>query len=86
MRRYRYDLEYKITADFNFLCKCVKDKLEFVYADIDVVKMDNVFGISTEEKNLPIMWKEDDRSIRACFPLCYQMLRPVKWIKRTLQM
>lgn len=84
MRQYRYDLEYRITADFNFLCKCVRDKLEFTYIDIDVSKMDNVSGISTEKKNLPIMWKEDDRSIKDCFPLCYQMLRPVKWIKRRL--
>lgn len=82
MREYTYDLDYKITADFNMLCKLVRDRREFVYIDRDVVKMDNITGISTESKNLPIMWKEDDSSIKSCFPIWYQILRPLKYVKR----
>lgn len=82
MKEYGYNLQYKITADFNMLCKMVRDKREFVYVDRDVVRMDNITGISTESKNLPIMWKEDDRSIKECFPLWYQVLRPLKYVKR----
>lgn len=82
MSEYSYDLDYKITADFNMLCKLVRDRKEFTYIDRDVVKMDNITGISTESKNLPIMWAEDDRSIRDCFPLWYHLLRPLKYVKR----
>lgn len=82
MMMYGYDLQYKITADFNMLCKLVRDKRKLVYVDRNVVRMDNITGISTESKNLPIMWKEDDMSIRDCFPIWYQLLRPVKYVKR----
>ena len=82
MKRYGYNLNYKITADFNMLCRLVRDKGEFVYIDRDVVRMDNITGISTESKNLPIMWAEDDRSIKDCFPVWYQLLRPLKYVKR----
>lgn len=84
MLKYRYDLDYKITADFNMLCKMVKDKCKIHYFDRDLVKMDNISGISTEAKNLPIMWKEDDLSIKNCFPVWYVLLWPLKLIKRKI--
>lgn len=82
MSEYGYNLNYKITADFNFLCLLVRNKASFRYVDRDVAKMDNIVGISMDKKNLPIMWEEDDRSIKECFPVWYQVLRPVKFIKR----
>ncbi len=84
MRQYQYNLEYRITADFNFLCRCIKDKRTMHYVDRDIVVMDNINGISTNKANLDTMRREDDRSIRDNFPIWYQLLRPVKYIKRKL--
>ncbi len=84
MLDYMYDESYRITADFNFLCRCVKDKKSLIYHDIDVVNMDNVSGISTQNDNLPVMWKEDDNSIRLYFPIWYHALRFPKYIKRKI--
>lgn len=84
MLRYGYDTKYRITADFNMLCRMVKDKKELNYVDRDIVRMDNIEGISSDKKNIPIMWKEDDQSIRECFPVWYTLLRPLKFVKRKL--
>ncbi|MBP9997251.1 MAG: glycosyltransferase [Lachnospiraceae bacterium] len=82
MRKYNYDLSYKITADFNFLCRCVRDNCTLRYIDRDIVIMDNIDGISSDDANLWIMRTEDDRSIKECFPIWYQLLRPLKCIVR----
>ena len=82
MREYGYNLEYKITADFNMLCRLVHDKKQFAYIDRDIVRMDNITGISTVSSNLPVMWKEDDRSIRKYFPVWYYLLVPIKKVAR----
>lgn len=82
MLLYGYDTKYRITADFNMLCRMVKDKKELNYVDRDIARMDNIEGISSDKKNIPVMWKEDDDSIRECFPVWYSLLLPVKMIKR----
>ena len=82
MLLYGYDTRYRITADFNMLCRMVKDKKELSYIDRDIARMDNIEGISSDKKNIPVMWKEDDESIKACFPVWYNLLRPLKFIKR----
>ena len=74
MLNYMYDESYKITADFNFLCKCIANKHSLRYCNIDICKMDNISGISSEISNLPVMWEEDDRSIHQYFPFWYYML------------
>lgn len=84
MRQYGYDCSFKITADFNFLCRCVRDKRKLNYVDRDIVVMDNICGISSDSANLDTMRAEDDRSIRACFPVWYEILRPAKYIKRKI--
>lgn len=82
MKKYKYDTSYKITADFNFLCKCIHDRVVLHYVDRDIVRMDNINGISADYNNMSVMWQEDDRSIKKCFPIAYQLLRPIKFIKR----
>ncbi|MBQ0027443.1 MAG: glycosyltransferase [Lachnospiraceae bacterium] len=84
MLLYGYDTRYRITADFNMLCRMVRDKKELNYVDRDIARMDNIEGISSDKKNIPVMWKEDDDSIKKCFPVWYMLLRPLKYIKRKL--
>ncbi len=85
MRKYRYDLSYKITADFNLLAKMVKNKDNLRYVDIDISIVENREGISEVPANLSIMREEDDRTIKDCFPIWYQILRPVKAIVRKIR-
>lgn len=82
MRKYRYDENYKITADFNLLAKMVKDKCRFTYIDLDVSIIENREGISEIPENLAIMREEDDKTIKCCFPFWYYVLKPVKWLGR----
>ena len=84
MKQYRFDLSYKITADFNFLVRAVHDRCSFRYVDRNVSIMENRFGISAQEENMGVMREEDDRSLREYFPVWYWMLRPVKFLKRKL--
>ena len=84
MKKYKYDLRYNITADFNFLCRCVKDKRKLFYVNQNVAYMDNRTGISSTLSNIPIMWNEDDESLNSCFPILFRLVYPLKRFKRLI--
>lgn len=85
MRKYGFDETYRITADFNFLVRAVRDKCSLRYVDRNVSVMENRDGISARPENLNIMRAEDDRSLRECFPCWYYILKPVKFVARRLK-
>ena len=79
-----FDLSYSICADFDFMVRCVKSGCSMKYVDLDVSYVDCIEGISSQADNLWEMRRQDDRSLKASFPVWYQLMRPIKYIKRKL--
>lgn len=75
---------FSICADFDFIVRCCKRKYSMSWVDINVSKVDSITGISSREENLWEMRKQDDLSIKENYPVWYQILRPIKYIKRVL--
>ncbi len=84
LRKYRFDESYKICADFDFLLRCLHDRIRMEYIDVDVSKVDCVMGISSQKANLDRMRAEDDRSIKRYYPVCYLLMWPVKRVVRRI--
>ncbi len=74
MRQYKFNTEYTITADYDFLMRMVRDKRILKYVDTDISIVDNVNGISSDSSNIKSMRQQDDRSLRKCFPLLYWLI------------
>ncbi len=85
MKKYGFDESYTITADYNFLMKCHKNKHTIQYIDRVISCFDCTEGISAQEKNLEKMRKQDDRSMRELYPVWFYILKPVKWVGRLLK-
>lgn len=82
MKRLRFDESYRICADFDFLLRCVHERVRMRYIDVNVSVVDCVAGISSQKANLDQMRAEDDRSIRENYPLLYHLMRIPKKIVR----
>lgn len=80
MKKYRFDESYRICADFDFLLRCVHDKVKMQYADVNVSIVDCVTGISSQDVNLDKMRAEDDRSIKKNYPMMYYVM----WIPKRI--
>lgn len=74
MKNYRFNEEYRICADFDFLIRCKKNKVLMQYVDIDVSMVDCEYGISSRIESLTQMRAEDDRSIRENYFIIYYIL------------
>lgn len=85
MKKYGFDESYSITADYNFLMKCRKNKHTIYYFDRVISCFDCTAGISSLDDNLEEMRKQDDRSMKEIYPMWFYVLRPVKWIGRKLK-
>ena len=85
MRKYRFDLDYSITADFDFLVRLLRDKQRIQYADVTISKVDNIEGISSLSENLNIMRNQDDRSLKVNFPMWYYVLFIPKGLIRLIK-
>lgn len=82
MRQYGFNLEYSITADYDFIMRLMHDKRNLVYVDRTVSVVDNIEGISSSQENLNVMRQQDDYSLKANFPGWYMIVTPIKKIKR----
>lgn len=82
MQRYRFDESFRICADFDFMVRCLRDKVPMQYIDVTVSRVDCVDGVSSQSENLERMRREDDRSIRKWFPGWYWALRGPKGVAR----
>lgn len=74
-----------ICADFDFMVRCCKKRCSMKWVDINVSRVDCITGISSQEDNLWKMREQDDQSIKENYPIWYQILRPVKYLKRCLK-
>lgn len=74
MKQYRFNTEYTITADYDFLMRMVHDKRILKYVNTDISIVDNVNGISSDSSNMQTMRQQDDRSLRKNFPLLYCLI------------
>lgn len=73
---------FSICADFDFMVRCCKKKCSMKWIDVNVSKVDCITGISSQEDNLWKMREQDDQSIKESYPIWYQILRPIKYMKR----
>lgn len=82
MREYRFDEQYTITADYDFVMRAQKNRCSMRYVDRTIAVVDSVEGISSQTKNNDIMRMEDDRSLKENFPVWYYMIKMPKGIVR----
>lgn len=80
MKKFRFDESYRICADFDFLLRCVHDRIGMRYIDVNVSTVDCLAGISSQKVNLDKMRAEDDRSIRENYPVLYWLM----WIPKKI--
>ena len=83
MREYGFDLDYSITADYDFIARTLHDGRKFRYVnDITVSKVDSIEGISSRVINMDAMREQDDRSLKQNFPIWYMIVTPPKAVIR----
>lgn len=82
MRQYKFDEQFKICADYDFIVRTKKNKCSMKYIDRNVCIMDNIEGISSQIRNLDLMRSEDDRSLKNHFFLLYYFIKLPKEIIR----
>lgn len=85
MRKYRFDLDYSITADYDFLVRLLRDKRKIQYANVTISKVDNIEGISSLSENLNTMRRQDDTSLKTNFHIWYYLLFVPKGLIRLLK-
>ncbi len=85
MKQYRFNTDYSITADYDFLMRMVHDKRRLQYADVTVSIVDNVKGISSTISNMDEMRKQDDMSLKESFPVWYFVLVIPKGLIRKIR-
>ena len=85
MKQYRFNTDYSITADYDFLIRMVHDKRLLKYADVTVSVVDNIEGISSTISNMDEMRKQDDKSLKENFPVWYYALMIPKGLIRNIR-
>lgn len=84
MRRYGFREDHRITADYDFLVRTLAGKCSFGHVDRIICSFDENDGISAQKSNYLQMIKEDDTSIRECFPFLYYLTIIPKTIFRII--
>ncbi len=82
MRRLRFDEQYKISADYDFLIRAKKEKYSIQYVDRTVSVINNIEGISSQIENYEIMRAEDDKSLRQNYTCLYYLIKIPKGLVR----
>lgn len=82
MKKYRFNEQFKICADYDFIVRAKKDKCSMTYVDRTVCIMDNIEGISAQVENMDRMRSEDDRSLKENYKVYYYILKIPKEIVR----
>ena len=84
-RRFRFDEQYRISADYDFVVRAKKSKCSIKYVDRTVSIMNNIEGISAQVENYDIMRAEDDRSLRENYPGFYYLIKIPKGLVRVVR-
>ena len=85
MRDFRFDEQYRISADYDFMVRAKKSGCSIWYVDRTVSIMDNVEGISARIENYEIMRAEDDRSLRKNYTALYYLIKIPKGLVRCVK-
>lgn len=85
MRKYRFDLSFSITADYDFVLRLMHDKKTLKYVDVTVSKVDSIEGISSLVSNMDKMREQDDKSLKKNFPVLYTLVTPPKALIRFIR-
>lgn len=85
MRAYRFNEQYTITADYDFVMRAQKNRRSMRYVDRIIAVVDNVEGISSQIKNNDMMRSQDDRSLKENFPVWYYSIKLPKAIVRVVK-
>lgn len=75
---------FSICADFDFMVRCCKKKCSMKWVNINVSKVDCIMGISSQEDNLWKMRQQDDLSLKENYYILYEIMRPIKYLKRII--
>ena len=78
IRNEKYDLSYKIAADYDLVYRLWRKGTEFLYRDITIAKYDWGKGISSNPYKLLDVYLENAR-------VCHQQLNPLYWAKMVLE-
>ena len=84
MREYGFRESHKITADYDFVVRALSDKRSFKHVNRVICSFDNDGGMSADMSNYRQMIKEDDASIRECFPILFYLTIIPKTLFRIL--
>ncbi len=85
MRAYRFNEQYTITADYDFVMRAQKNRRSMRYVDRTIAVVDNVEGISSQIKNNDMMRRQDDQSLKENFPVWYYSIKLPKAIVRVVK-
>ena len=78
IRNEKYDLSYKIAADYDLVYRLWRKGTEFLYRDLTIAKYDWGKGISSNPYKLLDVYRENAR-------VCHQQLNPLFWAKMVLE-
>ena len=78
----KFDTEYSICADYDFLMRCHKTGCSLQYIDRNISIVDCITGISSQDENLKKMRAQDDKSLKCNYPSLYIVIYPCKLILR----
>ena len=78
IRNEKYDLSYKIAADYDLVYRLWRKGTEFLYRDLTIAKYDWGKGISSNPYKLLDVYRENAR-------VCHQQLNPLYWAKMVLE-
>lgn len=82
MKKYRYNEEYRITADYDFTVRAYAKHLKMKYIDRYISRVENIEGVSAQLENVDIMRKHNDTILRRNMPLWYYLVTPPKKVYR----
>ena len=85
MQKYRFDEQFRICADFDFIVRAKKNKCSMKYIDRDICIVDNIEGISSQKENYNLMRFEDDKSLKKNMPFWYVIIYLPKNIYRYIR-
>lgn len=85
MKKFRFDEQYRISADYDFVVRAKKSGCSIKYVDRTVSIMDNMEGISAQIENYEIMRMEDDRSLRKNYTCIYYLIKIPKELVRSVR-
>lgn len=82
MKQYKFDEQYKICADYDFIVRAKKNKCSIEYVDRTICIMDKIEGVSSQIENLDWMRSENDKSLREHYKIYYCIVKIPKGIVR----